>query len=169
MPSKQGPRLWVRCTNLQHPKYSLPELLDAHPLNQGVQLLLPTRPDESPGPPPPCHPELAAALLANAACLVRGPLGDLLHDLSNQGAWDSRAVTAADGTVAVAAEGQALCPCALLVGTQLACNGGAAITPQGQLHLTVTPEMYAELGLVGARGSILQGAAGRGSLRVQEP
>ncbi len=132
MPAAQH-RLWARCTNLDHPRFSLPQLIEAHPINHAVQLI-------TAGTHPGDTADLASA---THSYLVTGALGDIVHALVAKDAWPREAELG--GVTAVA------------IGPRLDETGGIAISPTGTLHLDVSGETYQALGLLGKRRQTAQG------------
>lgn len=145
MPSKQGARLHARLTNTEHPKCDLLAVIDSHPLNAAVQLIVP----HEDTPTSRLAGVLQEAIEAVSACgyLVASSLllGDAVRDVVTSGFKPDR---------------QGPTFQALLLGPSLDLQGGACcITHDGCLRMAVSRELHAQLGIVG-QGSAAQPGEG---------
>lgn len=133
MPSRQGPRLRVQLSSFEHPKSQLQALINSHPVCSAVQLL---------------HPSASSApvdlegLQPSGFLLCRTRLGDLVADVAP---LQRRSPPAPDG----GSPRKGLELTALALGPSMYTHGGAAITPDGALHLTLGRAMHERLGLPG--------------------
>ncbi|KAG2427553.1 hypothetical protein HXX76_012207 [Chlamydomonas incerta] len=133
MPSKQGPRLFWRLSNLEHPNADLDQTVRDHLLNHSVQVLFPyERVDKE------LQEELDVQLVSmlppdEGYQVIRASLADILAAvLSSQ---------------VLGQEGASLQ--AVSLADRLESGHAAAITPDGCLHLALSAEAYARLGLQG--------------------
>eukprot|EP00798_Chlamydomonas_sp_ICE-L_P005210 gene5210-18438_t len=161
MPSKQGPRLRVRLSHWDHPTFELPT--DSHPFNNSVHFIVPKFLEPSTiedvemmaeegvsqtinagtGASAGADPGaiLSAALQGKCFWLVHIKLGDLVSNLVTSGMLTQRnscfsAVQAAS------------------TGSPDWAGGAVAFTPDGHLHMAVSKELHATLGLIGERFNI---------------
>ncbi|PNW79218.1 hypothetical protein CHLRE_09g406550v5 [Chlamydomonas reinhardtii] len=133
MPSKQGPRLFWRLSNLEHPNADLDQTVRDHLLNHSVQVLFPyERVDKE------LQEELDVQLVSmlppdEGYQVIRASLADILAAvLSSQ---------------VLGQEGASLQ--AVSLADRLDSGLAAALTPDGCLHLALGGEAYARLGLQG--------------------
>ncbi|KXZ49674.1 hypothetical protein GPECTOR_20g531 [Gonium pectorale] len=135
MPSKQGPRLFWRLSNLQHPNADLEQTVSEHLLNHAVQVLLPYR-----GVDKELQEELDVQLATmlppdEGYQVVRASLADVLAQVLN--------------TQILHQEGASVQ--ALSLADRLESDHAVALTPDGVLRLAVGAETHSRLGLTGKR------------------
>ncbi|PNH01332.1 hypothetical protein TSOC_012791 [Tetrabaena socialis] len=135
MPSKQGARLFWRLSNLRHPNADLEQNVKDHLLNHAIQVLLPYEVMDRD-----LQDELDIQLVTllppdEGYQVIRASLADILAQVLN--------------TAIILQEGASLQ--AVSLAERLESNHSAAITPDGVLHMAVSSEVYARLGITGAR------------------
>ncbi|EFJ44567.1 hypothetical protein VOLCADRAFT_118706 [Volvox carteri f. nagariensis] len=133
MPSKQGPRLYWRLSNLEHPNADLEKTVKDHLLNHAIQVLLPYDTVDKE-----LQEELDVQLVTmlppdEGYQVIRASLADILAQVLNTGV-----ILQEDTTLQ-----------ALSLADRLESNHAVAITPDGMLHLATSGEVHARLGLTG--------------------
>ena len=138
-----GSTLWVRCSHLDQSHASIWSLINAHPFNRQMELIVPQ-------PVPGKHKELLTATLMLTLHCCAG-LRERLQALT--GFYNS--VTCTPGAFCqpefvekhLKQSGSRLQ--ALSVNTDVARGDAVALTPDGWLHLAVCNDAYQHLGLTG--------------------
>lgn len=144
MPSKQGARLFWRLSSTQHPKSDLQQTISGHLLNHALQVLLPV----TGGGGDAAELELELQTLFppdDGPEVVQGSIGSIAGHVVACGLLSQPGASVQ----------------ALSLAERLDSGAGAAITPDGVLHLAVDSELYQRLGLVGRHAT---GSTGRAAL-----
>ncbi|GLI60808.1 hypothetical protein VaNZ11_002914, partial [Volvox africanus] len=133
MPSKQGPRLYWRLSNLQHGNADLEKTVTEHLLNHAIQVQLPYDTVDKE-----LQEELDVQLVTmlppdEGYQVIRASLADILAQILN-----SAVILEEDATFQ-----------ALSLANRLESNHAIAITPDGKLHMAIDSEIHARLGLTG--------------------
>ncbi|GIM17125.1 hypothetical protein Vretimale_19654, partial [Volvox reticuliferus] len=133
MPSKQGPRLYWRLSNLKHAKEDLEKTVADHLLNHAIQVQLPYYTVDKE-----LQEELDVQLVTmlppdEGYQVIRACLADILARVLN-----TAVISEADASFQ-----------ALSLADRLESNHAIAITPDGKLHMAIDSEIHARLGLTG--------------------
>lgn len=137
----------MRLTHEQHPKCELGALVESHPLNSMLQVIVPQLKllETSSGEASRLPGLQAGTVVATV------PLGDFVRDVAASSLLNHEGDAQQSGSIA-----------GLALGPALDRHGGVALCPDGTLHLAVSRELHEQLGIVGARSTAHAGGWGFG-------